>query len=61
MISITHYTDRDQQTLAAVAPRRYFCTQCHVPQQDVKPLVENRFKNIDELLYRETSPSTNGN
>jgi len=32
-----------------------------VPQQDVKPLVENRFKNIDELLYRETSPSTNGN
>ena len=61
MISITHYTDRDQQTLAAVAPRRYFCTQCHVPQQDVKPLVENRFKNIDELLYRETSPSTGGN
>ena len=61
MISITHYTDRDHQTLAAVAPRRYFCTQCHVPQHDVKPLVENRFKNIDELLYRETSPSTSGN
>jgi len=60
-IGITHYTDRDSQTLAAVAPRRYFCTQCHVPQQDVKPLVENRFQNIDELLYREISPSSHGN
>ncbi|PTU75667.1 nitrate reductase cytochrome c-type subunit [Pseudomonas mangrovi] len=53
MISITHYTDRDGQTLAAVAPRRYFCTQCHVPQQDVKPLVENNFQNIDVLLQHE--------
>lgn len=60
MISFTHYTDRDSQTLGAVAPRRYFCTQCHVPQQDVKPLVENTFETIDELLYRETSPENEG-
>ncbi|PAU62791.1 cytochrome C [Pseudomonas sp. PIC25] len=59
MISITHYTDREGQTLAAVAPRRYFCTQCHVPQQDVKPLVENGFKNIDVLLQHELPPSSN--
>ncbi len=58
MISITHYTDRDGQTLAAVAPRRYFCTQCHVPQQDVEPLVRNGFQNIDELLYHENSSAT---
>ncbi|WP_217477006.1 nitrate reductase cytochrome c-type subunit [Stutzerimonas stutzeri] len=53
MISITHFADRDGQTLGTVAPRRYFCTQCHVVQQDVKPLVKNDFKNIDKLLYHE--------
>lgn len=57
MISITHFSDRDGQVLAAVSPRRYFCTQCHVPQHDAKPLVENQFKNIDDLLYRE-NPAT---
>jgi len=31
MISITHFTDRDGQYLASISPRRYFCTQCHVP------------------------------
>ncbi len=53
MISITHFSDRDGQTLGTVSPRRYFCTQCHVVQQDVKPLVKNDFKNIDKLLYHE--------
>ncbi|HSX71162.1 MAG TPA: nitrate reductase cytochrome c-type subunit [Pseudomonas sp.] len=53
MISITHYMDRDGQTLAAVSPRRYFCTQCHVPQQEVKPLVGNDFRTIDQLLQDE--------
>ena len=33
--------DRDRQTLAAVSPRRYFCTQCHVPQLEVEPIVGN--------------------
>lgn len=50
MISITHYMDRDGQALAAVSPRRYFCNQCHVPQKDVKPLVENQFRTIDQVL-----------
>ena len=57
MISITHFSDRDGQTLGTVAPRRYFCTQCHVVQQDVKPLVKNDFKNIDKLLYHENKQS----
>ncbi|MDD1017125.1 nitrate reductase cytochrome c-type subunit [Pseudomonas rubra] len=50
MISITHYMDRDGQTLAAVSPRRYFCTQCHVAQKEVQPLVGNSFETIDKLL-----------
>lgn len=50
MISITHYMDRDGQALAAVSPRRYFCNQCHVPQKDVQPLVDNSFETIDKIL-----------
>ena len=50
MVSITHFMDRDNQFLAAVRPRRYFCTQCHVPQKEVKPLVDNDFVDIDQLL-----------
>ena len=53
MVSITHFTDRDSQTLGTVAARRYFCTQCHVVQHEAKPLVKNDFENIDDLLYRE--------
>ncbi|MYL23586.1 nitrate reductase cytochrome c-type subunit [Vreelandella massiliensis] len=50
MVSITHFMDRHKQVLAAVSPDRYFCTQCHVPQTDAKPLVENQFRPIDEVL-----------
>lgn len=58
MISITHYMDRDGQALAAVAPRRYFCVQCHVPQRDVQPPVTNVFEDVDTLLQREAGTST---
>jgi cytochrome c-type protein NapB len=50
MISITHFSDRDGQFLASISPRRYFCTQCHVPQHAVEPPVENDFVDIDTLL-----------
>jgi len=43
MVSVTHYMDRDGQFLSEVSPRRYFCTQCHVPQFLVAPMVENTF------------------
>jgi len=43
MISVTHFMDRDFQVLADVAPRRYFCLQCHVPQTEAPPLVGNDF------------------
>lgn len=49
MISVTHYMTRDGQMLADVSPRRYFCTACHVPQADIRPLVENRFIDMSEM------------
>ncbi|MGL4716409.1 MAG: nitrate reductase cytochrome c-type subunit [Aeromonas sp.] len=48
-ISPTHFETRDGTTLGEVSPRRYFCLQCHVPQVDAKPLVENTFKPVDAL------------
>ncbi|SFL56331.1 periplasmic nitrate reductase subunit NapB [Bradyrhizobium sp. NFR13] len=46
MISVTHFMDRDGQMLADVTPRRYFCTACHVPQTDARPLVPNTFTDM---------------
>jgi len=45
-MSMTHFTDRDGNDLSNVSARRYFCTQCHVPQVDAKPLVENTYQSI---------------
>lgn len=50
MVSVTHFMDRNYQVRAAVTPGRYFCTQCHVPQTDVKPLVESEFVPVDQLI-----------
>ncbi len=49
-VSVTHYMDRDDQFLATVSPRRYFCNQCHVVQTDAPTLVANGFKDIDSVL-----------
>lgn len=43
-ISVTHFKSRDGVELDSVSPRRYFCTQCHVPQSDAKPLVPNTYE-----------------
>ncbi len=48
-ISQTHFEDRDKHVLANVSARRYFCTQCHVPQAQTKPLVENTFQPIQAI------------
>lgn len=50
MISVTHYQDRDGNVLGAVSPRRYACLACHVPQTNARPLVENRFTDLDEIV-----------
>ncbi len=43
-ISPTHFMDSDGKVLGEVAPRRYFCLQCHVPQTDAAPIIGNDFK-----------------
>ena len=50
MISVTHYMDRDGNFLAEVSPRRYFCNQCHVNQTVTRKVIENDFKDMDQLL-----------
>ncbi len=52
MVSITHFMDRDGQFLASVSPRRFFCTECHVPQSTSNPPVSNDFVDIDTMLSR---------
>nr|WP_297357848.1 nitrate reductase cytochrome c-type subunit [uncultured Caldimonas sp.] len=56
MISVTHFQDRDGNFLAELSPRRYFCLQCHVPQAELKPLVENRFIDADAMLNAPPAP-----
>jgi cytochrome c-type protein NapB len=55
MVSVTHFLDRDGQVLAAVSPRRYFCTQCHVVQTDAKLLVPSGFRDVDEVMSQEAA------
>lgn len=50
MISVTHFQDRQGNFLAELSPRRYFCLQCHVPQAETKPLVNNNFVDVDTML-----------
>jgi nitrate reductase (cytochrome), electron transfer subunit len=52
MVSITHFMDRDGQFLASISPRRFFCTECHVPQNVTNPPVSNDFVDIDTMLSR---------
>ena len=58
-VSVTHYMDRNDQFLATISPRRYFCNQCHVVQTDAKTLVANNFKDIDTILSEENVKKAN--
>jgi len=49
MISVTHYMNREGQMLADVSTRRYFCTACHVPQADTRPLIGNNFIDMSQI------------
>jgi cytochrome c-type protein NapB len=60
MVSVTHYMDRDQNYLAEVSPRRYFCTQCHVVQTDAHPPVSNEFLDVDQLIERARAAERKG-
>ena len=50
MVSTTHYMDREGQFLASISARRFYCTQCHVAQLDVEPLIENEFVDVDTMV-----------
>lgn len=49
-ISLTHFRNRFGSELSDVSAQRYFCTQCHVPQKDAPPLVDNTFKPMDAIM-----------
>lgn len=51
-ISQTHFESRDGIVMANVSARRYFCVQCHVPQTNARPLVENTFQPVEALKAR---------
>ena len=53
MVSVTHFMDAEGQFRASVTPRRYFCTQCHVPQHEVGEVVKNTFVDVDSLISDE--------
>jgi cytochrome c-type protein NapB len=40
----SHFIDREGKKHAEATPARYNCTNCHVPQVDAPPLVENLFQ-----------------
>ena len=48
-VSETHYMNRDGVALDHVTRSRWFCTQCHVPQDNARPLVRNQFKSAVEV------------
>lgn len=51
-VSVTHYMDRDGRMLGQVSTRRYFCMQCHVAQDAVRPIVPNNFQDVDTVIQR---------
>lgn len=58
MISVTHFMDRDGNFLAELSPRRYFCLQCHVPQANLNPLINNQFIDAETMLNKPGQPAT---
>ncbi len=43
LIGESHFVGRDGKKLTTVSAARHNCLQCHVPQVDAPPLVENAF------------------
>jgi len=57
MVSVTHFIDRDANFRNEISPRRYFCTQCHVPQMDVVAPVANLFKSASRMGIAQNKPN----
>lgn len=39
----SHFKGRDGEKKSEIVAGRYFCTQCHTPQANIKPLIKNNF------------------
>ena len=48
-VSQTHFQDREENVRANIAGTRYFCTQCHVPQVNAPPLIDNTFTPVEAI------------
>ena len=44
----SHYISADGTKLDKIDGRRHFCTQCHTPLQNVKPLIDNTFETVKQ-------------
>ncbi len=55
MVSVTHFMDRDNNFRSEISPRRYFCTQCHVSQHEVSPMVTNTFVDAEKARTASTT------
>ncbi|WP_438464333.1 nitrate reductase cytochrome c-type subunit [Marinomonas sp. PE14-40] len=49
-VGVSHYLNREGEYQAGMSPRRYFCTQCHVTQTESKPLIDNEFVDVNDLM-----------
>lgn len=47
-MTASHFMTRADERLKKASSRRYFCTQCHVPQVDRDALVKNSYINLDD-------------
>ena len=44
MAGKSHFVEADGSVRDSVIKRRYYCKQCHVPQADTTPLVDNTYQ-----------------
>ncbi|WP_437890113.1 nitrate reductase cytochrome c-type subunit [Phytobacter sp. V91] len=42
-VSPTHFMDASGNVQSGVSAQRYFCLQCHVPQTNATPIIDNTF------------------
>jgi cytochrome c-type protein NapB len=48
---------RNGDMLGQVSTRRYFCMQCHVSQDAVRPIVNNNFQDVDAVILKSLQSS----
>lgn len=59
-IGDSHFYDRDGNKLPEVSSRRHNCVQCHVPQVDAPPLVENTFQGDKPVASSAATAASSG-